>query len=157
MSIATLEGSVDGVKIGVVAKQLGISIRTIHMYERAGLMISQKNPAGTRYFTERDVEWLTEIRRLIKSGIGIAGIRHLLSLVPCWEIKSCAFRGKAACPVIEDHGLPCWANKGNRCNATVQECRLCEVHEIRFSVGQLKRRLSIRLKDEARVESPPPV
>ncbi|MEO5354221.1 MAG: MerR family transcriptional regulator [Magnetococcus sp. XQGC-1] len=143
-----------GMKIGVVAKRLGISIRTIHMYEREGLFISHKNSAGTRYFTERDVEWLMEVRRLIKTSIGIAGIRHLLSLVPCWEVKGCAFNGKGKCPVIVDHDAPCWANKKNFCDATLQECRDCSVYEIRFSVGRLKQRLHIRLKSAAEVDMP---
>ena len=144
----------EGMKIGVVAKRLGISIRTIHMYEREGLFISHKNSAGTRYFTERDVEWLMEVRRLIKTSIGIAGIRHLLSLVPCWEIKGCAFNGKGGCPVIVDHDAPCWANKKNICDTTLQECRHCNVYEIRFSVGRLKQRLHIRLKSVAELGMP---
>lgn len=147
----------EGMKIGVVAKRLGISIRTVHMYEREGLFISHKNSAGTRYFTERDVEWLMEVRRMIKTGIGIAGIRHLLSLVPCWEINKCAFNGKGGCPVIVDHNAPCWANKSNICDATLQECRHCAVYDIRFDVGQLKQRLHIRLKSATERASPPPV
>ncbi|MEO5340327.1 MAG: MerR family transcriptional regulator [Magnetococcus sp. MYC-9] len=160
MSDSVQAGSVEGMKIGVVAKRLGISIRTIHMYEREGLLIAHKNAAGTRYFNERDVEWLTEIRRLIKSGIGIAGIRHLLSLVPCWEIKGCIFDDHRACPVIVDHDFPCWAKKGNLCQSSLQECRRCAVHEIRFSVGRLKHRLQISLKSapgEGSASSPDPV
>ncbi|WP_130471001.1 MerR family transcriptional regulator [Candidatus Magnetaquicoccus inordinatus] len=146
MSYSERAEPVEGMKIGVVAQRLGISIRTIHMYEREGLFISRKNSAGTRYFTERDVEWLMEIRRMIKAGIGIAGIRHLLSLIPCWEIKGCTFNGKGGCPVIVDHNSPCWANKSNICDSTLQECRQCDVYELRHDVGQLKQRLYIRLK-----------
>lgn len=137
------------VKIGEVAKRLGISIRTIHMYEREGLFIAFKNNAGTRYFTERDVEWLLEVRKLIKSGISIAGIRHLLSLVPCWESKQCQHQGKQDCPVITDHNASCWANKENKCSETAQECRHCEVYEMRFCIGMLKHVLDIRFKNEA--------
>ena len=143
----------EGVKIGVVAKRLGISIRTIHMYEREGLFVSHKNSAGTRYFTEQDVAWLLEVRRMIKTSIGIAGIRHLLSLVPCWEIKKCSFNGKGGCPVIAGHDAPCWANKDNICATTPQACRQCDVYEIRFSVGRLKQRLHIRLKTAAEIAS----
>lgn len=139
----------DGpVKIGTVAKRLGISIRTIHMYEREGLFISHKNSAGTRYFSERDIEWLMEVRRMIKSSISIAGIRHLLSLVPCWEIKECVFKGKGNCPVISDHDFPCWANRNNICDSTVQNCRVCEVYALRFCVGKLKQYLNLSLKPQ---------
>ncbi|MBF0368198.1 MAG: MerR family transcriptional regulator [Magnetococcales bacterium] len=136
-------------KIGVVAKRLGISIRTIHMYEREGLFIAFKNAAGTRYFTERDVEWLIEIRKMIKSSISIAGIRRLMALIPCWERKNCEYTGKQGCPVITDQDFPCWANKENQCNATSQECRGCDVYHLRFCVSTLKHYVDIRFKPEA--------
>jgi len=136
------------VKIGVVAKRLGISIRTIHMYEREGLFIAFKNAAGTRYFNERDVQWLMEVRKMIKSSVSIAGIRRLMSLVPCWEVKQCVHSGKADCPVINESDLPCWANKNNICDTTMQECRDCEVYEMRFCVSTLKRFVDIRLKSD---------
>ncbi|MBF0382744.1 MAG: MerR family transcriptional regulator [Magnetococcales bacterium] len=134
------------VKIGVVAKRLDISIRTIHMYEREGLFISYKNRAGTRYFSEKDIEWLVEIRRMIKSSISIAGIRTLLSLIPCWEKMKCGYVEKQDCPAITEHLSPCWANKGNKCDSTSQECRNCEVYDMRFCVGVLKSAVDIKLK-----------
>jgi MerR family transcriptional regulator/heat shock protein HspR len=137
------------VKIGVVATQLGISIRTIHMYEREKLFIAYKNTAGTRYFNQEDIDWLVEIRKLIKNGISIPGIRRLLSLLPCWESKNCRHTGKADCPVITDHEVPCWANKDNQCTETAQECRTCAVYAMRFHVAQLKNFVDIRLKPEA--------
>jgi MerR family transcriptional regulator/heat shock protein HspR len=142
-STAPLE---HGVKIGVVAKLLGISIRTIHMYEREGLLLSHKNAAGTRYFFTRDVEWLIELRRMIRAGLGIAGIRRLMALIPCWETKRCQHPEKDSCPVITDHLWPCWANKENECPGTAVDCRECEVYNMRFSINQLKNLVDIRLK-----------
>lgn len=138
----------ETMKIGTVAKRLGVSIRTIHMYEREGLLLSQKNAAGTRYFSERDVEWLLEIRRMIKTSVGIAGIRYLLSLIPCWEITQCGHREREACPVVAEHNAPCWAHKGNLCSSTMEECRRCVVYDLRFSVGALKKWLQMSLKPE---------
>lgn len=134
------------VKIGEVANFLGISIRTIHMYEREGLFIAYKNSAGTRYFSQRDVDWLVNVRKMIKSGISIAGIRRLLSLIPCWEFKQCKHQGKQDCAVIVDDHAPCWANKEKQCTETAQECRECPVYDMRFCVGMLKHHLDIRLK-----------
>ncbi|MGN7611865.1 MerR family transcriptional regulator [Magnetococcales bacterium HHB-1] len=137
----------DGmVKIGVVAQHLGISIRTIHMYEREGLFIAYKNSAGTRYFSPTDIKWLEEVRALIKSGVSIVGIRRLLSLMPCWESKKCHHKGREECPVFTDHEKPCWANKENYCPETSQECRQCDVYEKRFFVGSLKQLVDIRYK-----------
>lgn len=134
------------VKIGVVAERLGISIRTIHMYEREGLFVAYKNAAGTRYFNERDVEWLIAVRKMIKAGISIAGIRRLLSLIPCWEIRNCDHSKKEGCPVILEDLTPCWANKDNRCSETNQECRDCAVYDARFCVSTMKRYLEIKFK-----------
>ncbi|MEO5367752.1 MAG: MerR family transcriptional regulator [Magnetococcus sp. WYHC-3] len=142
-------GRGDMMKIGVVAKRLGISIRTIHMYEREGLFIAYKNAAGTRYFTEKDLEWLVEVRKMIKTGISIAGIRRLMSLIPCWEQKDCHHAGKERCPVITDNRLPCWANKENWCQETAQECRHCRVYEMRFCVSSLKSVLDIRFRPDS--------
>lgn len=145
----------DMVKIGVVAKRLGISIRTIHMYEREGLFISYKNSAGTRYFSERDIRWLMEIRRMIKASISIAGIRALMSLIPCWEKIQCGYIEKQDCPAITQHDVPCWANKGHKCGTTAQECRQCDVYEMRFCVGMLKSIVDIKIKKETNVPSYP--
>ncbi|MBF0424912.1 MAG: MerR family transcriptional regulator [Magnetococcales bacterium] len=136
------------VKIGVVAQRLGISIRTIHMYEREGLFIAYKNRSGTRYFSEQDVAWLIEVRKLIKAGISIAGIRRLMSLIPCWESRGCHFTGKQNCPVITDNLAPCWANKENHCSEDAQGCRKCEVYARRFCISMLKSYVNIRFKEE---------
>ncbi len=146
-------GSEEMVKIGVVAKRLGISIRTIHMYEREGLFIAYKNSAGTRYFVERDVEWLIELRKMIKAGVSIAGIRRLMALIPCWEVRDCTHTGKEDCPVLTDHDAPCWANKENLCPETTQECRDCVVYEKRFCVTMLKNHIDIRFKPRAGEEA----
>ncbi|MBF0308268.1 MAG: MerR family transcriptional regulator [Magnetococcales bacterium] len=136
------------VKIGVVARHLGISIRTIHMYEREGLFISFKNPAGTRYFNHQDVEWLEEVRHMIKAGISIAGIRRLMSLIPCWEAKDCVHVAKGTCPVLTDGTQPCWANRNNKCSQGPQFCRQCEVYGLRFMVTSLKNSMQISLRDK---------
>jgi MerR family transcriptional regulator, heat shock protein HspR len=141
-----IDAQEDMVKIGVVAKRLGISIRTVHMYEREGLFISYKNSAGTRYFSESDIQWLIEIRKMIKASISIAGIRTLMSLIPCWEQKQCGYIEKQDCPAITEHNAPCWANKERKCGTTAQECRNCEVYEMRFCVSMLKSVVDIKLK-----------
>lgn len=148
-------GSPPGmVKIGEAAKTLGISIRTIHMYEREGLFIAFKNRAGTRYFSNQDIQWFVEIRRLIKSSISIAGIRALMSLIPCWEVRQCDYQSRSKCPAITDHDLPCWANKNNLCEESGQECRDCEVYDLRFKVSTLKNVVDIKLKERVGMEPP---
>ncbi|MEO5332756.1 MAG: MerR family transcriptional regulator [Magnetococcus sp. YQC-5] len=140
------------VKIGVVAKRLGISIRTIHMYERERLFISSKNRAGTRLFTERDIEWLIEIRQMIKASISIAGIRALLALIPCWDISKCPYTSRKACPSLRDNHYPCWSNKESKCFQSTDVCRDCKVYEMRFNIRDFKRHNEIRMKTDEEIK-----
>lgn len=141
------------VKIGVAAKRLGISIRTIHMYEREGLFIAHKNAAGTRLFSEQDIGWLTEIRHLIKASISIAGIRAMLALIPCWDIHNCPYPTREACPSLKNNSFSCWANKESLCFQSVTICRACKVYEMRFCILDLKGQTDIRMKSDAQTES----
>lgn len=136
------------VKIGVVAKRLGISIRTIHMYERERLFISHKNRAGTRLFNEDDIAWLVEIRRMIKSSISIAGIRSLMTLIPCWDVTKCQYASRNSCPSLKDNNHPCWSNKESQCFQSADVCRACKVYAMRFHVSDLKEVTEIRMRPE---------
>lgn len=137
------------VKIGVVAKRLGISIRTIHMYERERLFISHKNRAGTRLFTEEDVAWLIEVRKMIKSSISIAGIRSLMALIPCWDVTKCQYASRDSCPTLRNNDSPCWSNKESQCFQSVDTCRSCSVYAMRFRIRDFKQHTDIRMKSGA--------
>ncbi|MBF0163197.1 MAG: MerR family transcriptional regulator [Magnetococcales bacterium] len=136
------------VKIGVVAKRLGISIRTIHMYERERLFISHKNRAGTRLFNEDDIAWLIEIRRMIKSSISIAGIRSMMTLIPCWDLIKCQYPSRNSCPSLKENNYPCWSNKESQCFQSADVCRACKVYAMRFHVSDLKEVTEIRMRPE---------
>ncbi|MBF0108512.1 MAG: MerR family transcriptional regulator [Magnetococcales bacterium] len=140
-------GPEEMIKIGEAARLLGISLRTIHMYEREGLFIAYKNKAGTRYFSKEDIRWFVELRRMIKSSLSIAGIRALMSLIPCWEIRPCDYRSRTNCPAITDHQAPCWANQNNLCEETGQQCRNCKVYRLRFKAATLKNVVEIKPKE----------
>src|ERR1051326_5847716 len=90
------EGSL---KIGTVAQRFNISVDLLRLYEREGLLIPLKSVRGTRYFTEHDYIWIETILRLVRQArLNFAGIRHLLSLLPCWQIRYCGFETKRNCP-----------------------------------------------------------
>ena len=70
-----------------VAHRLDISVETLRLYEREGLILPNKLDSGHRRFTEEDIEWLICIQRQIhENKLNFAGIRYLLSLLPCWDI-----------------------------------------------------------------------
>jgi MerR family transcriptional regulator/heat shock protein HspR len=134
-------------KIGEAAKQLGISVHTIRMYEREGILICYKNKAGTRFFNDTDIRWIEKIQSLIADGMNIDGIRRMLSLVPCWNLYPCDPHADGTCPVFLDNTMPCWAKKDNHCRVDLLTCKECLVYKKRFETIELKHKAFIQFKD----------
>ncbi len=130
----------DGaIKIGTVAGRFGVSVDLLRLYEHEGLLIPIKSPRGTRYFTERDFRWIGTILRLVReAGLNFAGLRRLLALLPCWEIRGCGYKRKQGCPVVLDASMPCWANRTCTCAGTTQDCYSCPVYRSAPSCENLK-------------------
>ena len=116
-------------KIGTVARHFGISVDLLRLYEREGLVLPLKSTRGTRYYTEHDFPWITTVLRLVREArLNFAGIRHLLALIPCWEIRHCGFNCKQNCPVTSDPTKPCWANRAACPVVAAQDCYFCNVY-----------------------------
>lgn len=116
--------------ISIAASLLGISIHTLRMYEREGLIISYKKDSGHRLYSQSDIERLECIRRAInESKISIAGIKTIYSLIPCWKIVNCSEDQRMNCPSFTSHSQPCWTfdHKRNVCSSRV--CRECTVYK----------------------------
>jgi len=95
------------IKIGEVARYFGVSVDLLRLYEREGLLIPLKSPRGTRYFTELDYPWIATVIRLVREErLNFAGIRHLLALLPCWDIRGC--NEKNNCSIVGSASTPCW-------------------------------------------------
>lgn len=100
------------IKIGAVARHFNISVDLLRLYEREGLLIPLKSPGGTRYFTEHDFAWIGTILRLVREArLNFAGIRRLLALLPCWEIRKCGHERRMGCTIVQNVSQPCWANR----------------------------------------------
>jgi len=127
------------IKIGAVAKQFGVSVDLLRLYEREGLLIPLKSPRGTRYFTELDYPWITTLLRLVREArLNIAGIRRLLALLPCWQLRNCEYDRKADCPIMLDGSQPCWVNRKCCAGAQSQDCYFCVVYRSAPSCENLK-------------------
>lgn len=125
------------IKIGAVAKHFKISVDLLRLYEREGILIPLKSPKGTRYFTEADYLWIGTILRLVREArLNFAGIRHLLALLPCYEIRHCGYQQKENCPITKDSTTPCWNNKA--CCSNVQDCYTCAVYRSAPACQNLK-------------------
>lgn len=89
--------------IGVAAKKLGIAVPTLRMYEKAGLIIPFRNETGRRLYCFADLRRFSYIKRQIKSeGLNLEGIRRLMALLPCWELKPCTAELRQKCPAYND-------------------------------------------------------
>jgi len=77
--------------IGGAAQEVGLSARTLRIYEQEGLIRPARKPGSDqRLYCEQDLIWIRCISELIHGhSLTTTGIRRLLDLIPCWEIKHC--------------------------------------------------------------------
>jgi MerR family transcriptional regulator, heat shock protein HspR len=115
--------------IGEAADVLGVSVPTIRMYEREGLIIPYRKRSKHRRFSQVDIERIRCIREMINADkVSIAGIRRLLSLIPCWKIKNCPDEARTTCGAFVQHAAPCWTASGKSWECRSAECRVCSVY-----------------------------
>jgi DNA-binding transcriptional MerR regulator len=76
-------GNDDGelYQIGVVAEQVGLSLRTIRFYEEAGVVTpSARTTGGFRLYTEDDVERLRQVKAFKPLGFSVDEMREIMDL-----------------------------------------------------------------------------
>ena len=115
-------------KIGETARRLGISVQAIRLYESEGLLISFRSQGGTRWYSEEDIEWIAEIKRMVCSGLNFEGIRRLLAQVPCWALKPCRPEDHASCSMRYEARVPCWVAPEKLCTEKLKECYHCNTY-----------------------------
>jgi MerR family transcriptional regulator, heat shock protein HspR len=129
--------------IGEAADMLGISIPLLRMYEREGLILPFRRGSKHRRYTDLDLNRVRCIREMItKQKVSIAGIQHLLALIPCWKIRDCPEEARTGCPAFQQHSTPCWmvSNKPWECRNS--DCRHCPVYTEFSECHSLKSYLS---------------
>lgn len=72
-----------GVGIGEVARQTGLSVHTLRLYERAGVLAGsvQRDAAGRRVYSKWDIDWLRNCALFRASGMPLAVLAELARLV----------------------------------------------------------------------------
>jgi MerR family transcriptional regulator, copper efflux regulator len=84
----------QGKQIGVIAKETGISIKTIRYYEELGLIqASTRTEGGFRLFTSDVLFRLRFIKRAQSLGLSLSEIKEFLNVhdqgnLPCKHIKA---------------------------------------------------------------------
>ena len=123
-------------RIGEAAKELEVSIPTLRMYEREGLVLPMRRGSMHRRFSENDLERIRYIRNLINvEKVSIEGIKHLFALIPCWKMKSCTEEMKITCTAFNQHDEPCWMVMPKSMKCSNAECRYCPVY---MNIGDSK-------------------
>lgn len=134
--------------ISNAARLLDISVHTLRMYEREGLIIPFKKESGQRLYSDKDLARIECIRKSINSDkIGIEGIRRLLSLIPCWAITHCAKNRRKNCEAYLNFSQPCWMYEKGVQNKKSGKCRECEVYSAFGDCRSIKEKLKILLQD----------
>lgn len=111
--------------ISTAAKILNISVHTLRLYEREGLILPYRKETGHRLYSNADIERLRCIRESINNKkISIEGIKTIYSLIPCWSIKNCSEEERNSCQAFVSHSNPCWSfnHKDNLCSSGCREC-----------------------------------
>jgi MerR family transcriptional regulator/heat shock protein HspR len=115
--------------ISAAAKILNISVHTLRMYEREGLIIPYKKSTNHRLYSHSDIERLRCIRRAINEmKISIAGIKTIQSMIPCWKIKGCTEEKRSHCQAYNSHSRPCWTYNSKSNSCSWNSCKTCEVY-----------------------------
>ena len=117
------------VSIKEASERLGIAAETIRLYERKGLIITERTDGGQRRFDESDIERLRCIRKAINAHkISIEGIRRIQGLVPCWKYKRCPPDRRETCPSYRRAEAGCWTAQHTNDPCAKEQCRSCTVY-----------------------------
>jgi DNA-binding transcriptional MerR regulator len=76
-------------RIGELARQTGVSERSLRYYEQQGLLAADRTPGGQREYPERAVDRVIRIQELFAAGLHSKRIARLL---PCVSIGTAARR-----------------------------------------------------------------
>jgi MerR family transcriptional regulator, heat shock protein HspR len=85
--------------IGRAAKFLKVSVPTLRIWEKKGL-IKIARIGKNRFFSQCDLDRLEYIKGMLqKDRINIRGVKNILNMTTCWELKKCVPKERDVCPV----------------------------------------------------------
>ena len=129
--------------IGEAADLLKVSVQTLRLYEREGLIIPYRRGSKHRRYSVEDIERIRCLRRMLgEEKVSLAGIKSLLAMIPCWKIKDCPSTARESCPAFRQHSKPCWVISHRPWVCADANCRTCSVYTMVSDCQTLKRVIS---------------
>ncbi len=111
--------------IGIAAEIIRIHPRTLRMYESEGVIVPARR-SGRRFYSPRDLRWVRCIRSLLhREGLNLSGVRSLLAVSKCWELRGCPPGRRKECTAYGRSFVPCWALVGTG----ETSCHKCDVYQ----------------------------
>jgi len=126
-------------KIGEVARKLGVAVSTVRKYEAAGVVLPVRTVGKHRLFSEDDLFWLSCLRDMITTkGMTLESIKRMIAMMPCWEMLKCPVDQRTKCPAYTNDSEPCWLLDGTKDFCSVDNCRTCVFYRNVTHCGNLK-------------------
>lgn len=147
MKEKTIDKSVPVYTLSVASSLSGIPEHSIRQYIDRGLIIPFRKKTNRHLFSQVDISRLSYINKsLVEDGLNIAGIKSLLAIIPCWDIRNCPIEERENCQAFQSSAFPCWeaSEKGALCKNT--NCRDCEVYRIIEDYPDVKSFIKKRLQ-----------
>ncbi|WP_432842049.1 MerR family transcriptional regulator [Dactylosporangium sp. CA-092794] len=86
-------------RIGELAEQAGVSVRSLRYYEEQGLLSSTRSGGGQRTYVESDVERVRFLQHLYAAGLSS---RTIAELLPCVDSPSAERTDDAWLRLVEE-------------------------------------------------------
>ncbi|MCC6399048.1 MAG: MerR family transcriptional regulator [Bacteroidetes bacterium] len=129
--------------IGEAADLLGVSVPTLRLYEKEGLVLPMRKASRHRLYSAVDLERIRCLRETINAKkVSIAGIKRMLALIPCWSIRNCPAAERDSCPAFRNAEMPCWSVTGKPGACEASECRLCPTYSEAADCSSIKRTIA---------------
>lgn len=86
-------------RIGELAEQAGVSVRSLRYYEEQGLLTIDRSRSGQRHYTEDAVERVRFLRRLYAAGLSS---RTIVEVLPCVDSSNAENTDAAYLRMVEE-------------------------------------------------------
>jgi len=139
MENSSVESTTPVYTLSTTSSLSGIPVHSIRQYIDKGLIIPFKKESNRNLFSQVDILRLKYIENLLnEDGLNIAGIRKLLSIIPCWTVRDCSKVEREKCQAYQNDSKPCWesSEKGTLYKNT--NCRECDVYRIVENYDDIK-------------------